>query len=1570
MNRPDSFSKDTFWQEDPFRFIKPEEFESLGIDPADIPLGTFAALKHPSQLPSRFGGNAYGFGLYEFNDRLKPRSAKLLQSINFEKPDDTAKHHKKINEIYKQLGLLIRFSSLGKPYYLIPAHLVSITRTHIKTKVEEISKIIDFHRRKFLKEQHDVGILTQQDDLITHELSSRFKEHRFVIIDSLETLKDLRETLDLVIMTRDFDEIILTEAFSRLPPEILSRKRLDQYAVYILWKIYNLLKENGEIFLIANHAPPRTTKTIKVRFRTVQEEKSFILFTHIFKTKKKYRIKDHSLEVNVFDFQQYLSGLYVELEILDQLLGGRDLNHLSVEEVDTLAYLNFPLSDHPLAKNQQVTWSGNLSFFFDEIFLKPLVPQSVRQEWERRFSCPDYEPDYMLIYLGEKKPLKTSLAELRSDVLESGIPGCPPKLLADYRNSFDYVIRTLRVLERFKKGNHKGLPQIFVDRLRQPLENRQRRFHALNEVVRLISKINRLEKIRAYVNPDNIEGSKTKILENIEALPFFGLSYNELKEIFYIVLGHTSMGRIISGKMNEKTLKPVSDLARTYDPREALNLLRYCRLMTMAEIEASRGSQLTQEALAELFALYESTVRVVFTRDLDWERLLDEKISSMGGIHNKIIRKLLKMIGQFEFLDNWSELREKGQMEKESLADYDEQRLFRIENVINLVDTLEHFEARFLKTDPLRLPVFYRKLLGVEFHGTGHLFERMNSQTVFLLLWITVNVTRNEIINFNPILADLESGGTEERVKKVEQEAKSINIDYLELDILNQFSRQLYQNTSSFVVGTGFQLKVHAETQSLTIAHMDMDKDIKRLEALTKKLEGLPISEISVDELKTLEVLFSNLESFYQSHVRLLNQKDYELRLPARQKRWFQRAQNLRDHLRENFVEVIFRPEEIYTDLQSLNQNAPSLLNFILPEFSALRHLDVAGDDHTSSLGTGHIIATAKKIQALVRHDRESFQNIHFLHHLAQREFGPMATGIVGVSEPQIDALEKIVGRLSRNPALFEAFIMSFLFQDLGRIPGLRDKYRAEIHPADYAEAGALFLETERISEKYHLREGVKPYLIILVRLHSLLYHIIGGDFSYSALREILFSKKGGKDLFDALFVLSFIMVSAIREDLILEDLATQFFEIRAVCHRIIDGETSLHEHMDDIYYDRGALFYALEDHRQKGLPQDVKSAYYLEKGKWSLPERSECIEAGKMIVSLERLFRLRGIRYVGFQDLANLILKVPLKFIYRKHKFSNIGYATFEKEVYEAFRIYNTLQNLAEPVRHFVMDRLAEDKVRIYGYEKVSGYLSYENQIKLLLIGLLGTGKGRPEDEPVSLNFLRMSEGIDKRYEAVNDYFNALPMERIWDNRQQLSLFTNAVTGLTLKREAYPKVISAEFHDRINIDQKISYMQTISNVEQLKTYFHYSLQSLRKYPFYTEDYEIQLEEAFEKRLREITDMLLDQTKKQMDLINDFEGLHNLVGDLLERSLNIGFSEEQKHRLNDLYELRKDSLRREKLAEIENILATIGDAHELKDYWQSIKWYLQGNRSFFGKEFETLIAKRFDETLHRLSADR
>ena len=206
MTYRDAFSTETIWQEDSFRFIEPEEFQALGIDPEDIPTGTFPALKHPSQLLSRFGGNAYGFGLVEVHDRLKPKDIKLLQTIHFENPQGIRRYYRKLNDIYRQIGLLIRFSSLGKPYYLIPVHLVSNTLTHIKAKVDEITKIVGFHSRKFFQERHEIGLLAQQDDLIIHELSLLLKEHRLVVIDSLEKLKGLARTLDLVILTRDRPE--------------------------------------------------------------------------------------------------------------------------------------------------------------------------------------------------------------------------------------------------------------------------------------------------------------------------------------------------------------------------------------------------------------------------------------------------------------------------------------------------------------------------------------------------------------------------------------------------------------------------------------------------------------------------------------------------------------------------------------------------------------------------------------------------------------------------------------------------------------------------------------------------------------------------------------------------------------------------------------------------------------------------------------------------------------------------------------------------------------------------------------------------------------------------------------------------------------------------------------------------------------------------------------------------------------------------------------------------------------------------------------------------------------------
>jgi len=1560
MESTESLVPEAFLHEDKLGYIKPEEFESLGIEATDIQPGTFAARKHPSKLLSRFGGNAYGFGFFEVYERLSARDLKLIQSITPKNPDYIRQYHKEINRIYKKIGLLIRFSKLGKPYYLIPMNLLLSSLSTVKNKSEEVSKIIDYHRKKFLKENHKIGLVTHADDLIINDLSLRFKEHEFVVLDSFERIRNRQDTLDLIIVARDIYEIVFMEKFSSGREVSLSKKQLDNYATYVLGKIYHLLKQDGEIFVIATKIPLKSDRWISLTFNTPQELKNFILFSHIFKTKKKYQAKGQLLRVNSFDFQKYLSQPYVEKEVLDRLLGGGEVEKLSPKELNDLPYLNFSLEDE-LAHDQEKTWSKLLSTYFDKIFLKPLRPLSVREDWEERFSAEGYVPDCMLIYLGQKKALQTTFEEVKKDIMESELSGCPLSLLAEYRDSFDYVNRTLNVLRKIKNRSYSGLPELFMERLKEPLESRKRRYAGLNDVIRLMSKVKRLETIKQYLNPGNIEGARTPVLKNLEALSLFGLTYGELKEIFLVVVGHTPMGRILSGKMNEKALKPLSDLARTHEPQQALNLLRYCRLMSMAETAASKRTDLNQEELAELFDLYESTVKVVTNRDMDWDRLLDEKISAMGGIHNKVVRKILKMMNHFQFLTNWSELSHKGEKEKEALADYDEDKLARIADIIQLVKIIDQFENMYFRDDPLQASIFYRKFLNMEFHGTVHLFEMLDSKLVFLLLWITVNVAKGDVINFNPILADADPSTSGDFVNKLEQEVHAINMNYLDLGTVKQFSKELYEDQASFIVGTGFQLRVNPQTQAVDISYIDMDKNILELDSHTKAFMGSKISDIPVEKLEAMERLFSNLEGFYQSHLRLISHDDSDLRLPERQREWFDKAQRLQETIKSNFTSVIFQPEEIFTDLDLLDRHAPSLLGFVLPEFTALREPSVT--ESGPSLAD-LVLASTRKLQALVRHDRTSFHDVQFLHKLARREFGPMAAGIVGLNEFQIETLENLVLHLRKNPALFDALMKSFVFRDVGLLSGLREKYEREINPSDHAQASALILEREKICERYDTDEEARYYVLHLVEHHNLIHHMVRGEYSFYAIQEVVDLQD--KDLFDAIFLSSFIMFSALGEDLIMEDLATLLFQFRSLCHRIIAGETTPESHLEGLFAQKGFAFHAFESNRKDEISESMPSANAVESVEWRDSDREHYVAAGRMVYAMERIFRMRGIRYIEFADLANLMLKVPLKYIYRKKTFSGVGYATFERELFEALRIYNGLQLLPEEGRHFIFQHLVSDEVRVIGLEKVSNYLSYENLIKLLLIAMLATQKFKKSEKPVYVSFLEMAGKIGKRYEAINDVVSGIPMQKIWENPYQLTSLFKAKTGVVLARHDPQRVLTIDFVDRINIPQKISHMKAIQDVEQLKNYFHYSLRSLRANPFHTDDYELELEKAFDQSLEEITDQMLDQAKRQMELRKDFGEIHKIYQDLMERSLDIGFTEEQRHRLSDLYEIRKDNLKREKLEEMGELLEALGDVQELQDYWDSVKWYLLNNRPYLGKEFEHLIAKKFDEAMARI----
>jgi hypothetical protein len=1563
MANTESLSQETFLKEDSFGFIQPEEYASLGIDPSDIPPGTYPAHKHPSKLISRFGGNAYGFGFFEVYDRLSPKDLKLLQSLTPENPAHARKYYREINRVYTNIGLLIRISKFGKPYYLIPFSLIFTSLSTIKNKADEISKIITFHRKKFLQESHRIGLLSHAEDLVVNELSLRFKEHQFIVLDSFEKLSRAGDPLDLVILTRDIYEIVFVfmEKFSPRPGRVLSGKDLEKYAYYILGKVYALLKPDGEIFIVANRSVLKSGREIKIDFLTEEEEKGFLLFTHIFRTEKKYEVAEASVHVSSFDFQKYLNPPYVEKEVLDKFLGQRTLEDLSAEEIGRLPYLNFSLDDG-FAYDQEKTWARILFVYFNKIFLKPLIPNSMKEAWRKRFSTDEYTADYMLIYLGQKKPLQATYDELQKEIMDSKLVGCPVPLVAEYRDSFSYVIASLRVVKQIKTASYEGLPELFMERLREPFENRRRRYWSLNDVLKLVTKINRLERIRQYLNPDRIEGTRTSVLKNLEPLSLFGFSYGELREIFLIVIGHTPMARILSGKMNEKALKALSDLARTYEPQEALNLLRYCRLMSMAEAVASRRSGLKQEELTELFDLYESMVKVVTNRDMDLDRLMDEKISAMGGIHHVAVRKILKMMNQFQFLAGWQELKNKGSMEKEVLADYEEEKLKKVEKVINLVKVMDQHEKMYFKGDLLKASAFYRKFLNTEFHGTGRIFERLNSELVFLLLWISVNVMKGEVLNFNPLLAGVGREDVASHLDKLNEEVAAVNPHYLTLDALSRFSEQLYEDETSFLVGTGFQLRVNHKTQAIDISHIDMDQNIEELERLCRRIVGKRMVQIPPEELDQLERLFANGEAFYQSHLKLMAHEDLDLRLPERERNWFRKAENLRSILRTNFLQVIFAPEDLYQNLDLLYRHAPSVLEFVLPEFMAFQSVKPPQAIFVKSSLMDQVFTSTRKLQALVRRDRADFQDREFLHKIAQREFGPMTAGIVGLNEAQVETLENLAETLGRKPALMDALMKSFVFRDIGLLPSLRRRYNDKIHPADHAEASAWLLQNTEIGERYLSDPESRGYLAALVRHHNLLHHMIRGEFSFYAIEDVMALQEG--DLFDAIFLSSFIMFYAMGEDLMMEDLAESLFKFRDLCNRILKGETRPEDHMRGLYLKKGQFFGGLEAFRREGLPKGITLPGYFESYPLDEAKRDESIQSGKMIYAMERIFRLRGIRHVEFRDLANLMLKVPLRYIYKKRNLYGIGYATFEKELFEALRIYNSLNLLAEEARQFIFKNLVTDEIRIFGFEMVSAFLTYENMIKLLLVSLMAAHKFA--ERPVCVHFLSLAAKMGMRYEAVNDALSRLPVQQLWESSSRLDDLFKARNGIVLSAEETYRVISVDFKDKINMAQKMLHMETISDLEQLKNYFHYSLRSLRKTPYYTEDYEQELERGFERRMREITDLMVDEAKSQMEMRKDFREIHHLYQDLMERALEIGFDEDQKHRLNDLYEMRKDHLKREKLEETSRVLRGIHDMHELRDYWDSVKGFLLNNRIFLGKEFENLMAKKFDEVMVKL----
>ncbi len=1541
-----------------FRLVNPEDYSKFGIDPQDVPMGTFASEDHPSFLPSRFGGNAYGMGLIE-QSVLSRADTDFLESLDFQDIQELGDNAKRLNAIYQKLGLLIRFSSAGKRYFLIPISLVAHSLQEIKTKADEIEELILQHIFETRTDRLDIGLLTSTHDLIVHELTARLTNHRIFLFESLEKLRSWRMPLDIIVLPKDPFEYLLEQQFPKTSKRSISRHRLFDYALYLSGKLYDILEENGRIHVLAHSSCPEEDQDCKVRFKTDEELKYFLLYTHTFKTKQKYEAGSSALEMTVHlaDLHYYLNRFGFFEPQLKKLLDHNKPEDLTIDEINRLPYLNLRMP-HAYMKAPEKQWKWIFEPYFAVDSLERKSPSSHHRHWQERLEIDREMPDSLFTFVGKPKKPTVTLSALEDEIKASGMQGCALPLVAEYRKTFRFVLDVLRIIIQIRDHNFSGLSELERTRLGNPFRSQNERFAPVAKLLALLPK---LEKIRDTLNPDKIEGPTTPILEHIPKLSLHGFTPAQLRELLLIVVGHTTMSRVVFGKMPAKTLKPITDRAREGNHQESLELLQACRLMSMAEIIATLGDAFTGEQGRELYRVYDDALNIATDSSLSWDKLHDLRISALGGVQNKAIREMMKVFNLFEFLDDWQEYLRKGCFQKEVICDYEPDKLFKMGEALRLAGVAEEFKQKFMGDYIFGQSYFFRQFLETEFHGTGHLFRPLGTCAGFILLWIAVNSSERHTINFNPMLAGIPRDRHEPRIHKIRETLLRIPVERLQPAFFEDIKKTLGDGRPAFIFDSGIRLMSNAETRVIDISFVDVDENIQQIEALLTHFESQKLRGISLKYLREMERRFSELESFHQ----YLEREGCFLQCEIHGQSGGIEAKNreiieIENRLKMVMQSQMFIPEEIYDTISVLAQHCPEILRFTLPEFRSLGNLvENWPSRKAQSLGV-YAMRCLEKFQALVIKDRNAFQDMNTFYALAKQEFGPLAEEGIGATHAQMETLEFYVGQVQEKPALYRALTLALLFQEIGK---LEEYSTVDGGPLwNHAEQGALVLEKSDILKKYRLDPRVEQLTVQLVRHHGIVGHVIRGEEPITALDTI--TSEQDTRLLDAFVLHSVIGAAAVQEGLMVANLLDLFLQHRSTALQIIKSKSTWEVALNDILREKGAAVLAdfqLTSHKTSVLPPD--QIQY--QGSFDADISDEPLWHGRQIAALERLLKLIGVAWVDYQDLQMYLLKMPVNFIYHKKKLKSVGPDTFEGQLQLSMELLEAVSSLNPEVRHYLLyclDHLG-GRMRVYDFHPMAGFLGVEDCLKLLIITLQAFHRRFGSDAREGLiTFRLLSQNIERRHEALQKILRDMPMpERCFDERTP-PFAAEGHGDLNFEISERQRAVRVHYRDTIEFDILANSLRAVWDHEELALHYWKLLDELQeKLPFDTGNYEEELRKVFDEQQSKITDRMLMTIQDKLSGTDSFRQFHEIELQVEQKRQELSFSEEQQFLLEELLEFHRSRLREQYLDAVYRDINALEDGKSLAEYWDKKKYELFSYRSFVGKEYESLIASFLDK---------
>jgi hypothetical protein len=462
--------------------------------------------------------------------------------------------------------------------------------------------------------------------------------------------------------------------------------------------------------------------------------------------------------------------------------------------------------------------------------------------------------------------------------------------------------------------------------------------------------------------------------------------------------------------------------------------------------------------------------------------------------------------------------------------------------------------------------------------------------------------------------------------------------------------------------------------------------------------------------------------------------------------------------------------------------------------------------------------------------------------------------------------------------------------------------------------AGAEILRRQALLQRLGMDEDTSKLTNSLVKVHGLMGHVLLGEVALPALEQV--TSSGDEQLFEAFFIHSVLAAAAYREGIMVEDLLDRFLDLRQVALDVIRGETSWPAYVDKKFEEKGRSL--LTD---MNTTASVPGQLVLFSEWDSLGDKHSHHLKGKDTAAIERLFRLVGLPDIDFVDIQMKILDMPISFIYHKRGLKSTGLHKFEEDLQRAMVVHKDVMGLADTIRRYLLDQLnpARDSIRIYGLEYVARYLTPEDWLKLLVLGLRGLDRFCPGNgEPRVIDLHDLNLIIDRRYQAIAEELATLPADRLFEDSSLLSSLAEASVGIILLYNPDEGVAKPFYQDRLQIQLVLEQMQEQQEILRLKNLYHRELKKLKNYAYHTEDYQKLLSDSFHERLEKLIKRALKDLQKRMRRQRSFSGIERVFAELMALAEENAFSEEQIQLVTDMHEFNRDRLRSRRLEAILN----------------------------------------------------